>query len=315
MNILGCRVNEPLIASWEQRLVFEREPVFVTPAERRWLPAGSVVLTGAELRDNYAMAPLDLHDSYNLYAMQRQGLEVAFLTPAEFWDLSEEARQGVMALQAERGRGQIYTEGWLRKLGVTLATGQRDRFTLADGFRFALRHDFWWSLSPEERRRWLQHFVAEGRESCLSSRLRPDQWEQIDQRHGPQIRLLAGTFAPTSGPNCFATVLAAVTSSPNLAASIAGHWLHPVPMLRGLAERGFELSTMPGDPEALPAGAVVLLVDDERRPQHAFYCLGDGLALNKDAQSWFTPRQIRPVAEILRSWITQSLRAHVYIRR
>lgn len=315
MNVLGTRVSEATIAAWERRMVFEREPLFVMPELRRWLPTGTVILSSDELRDNYALAPLDLWDSYDLYRMDRRSLEVAFLTPSEFWELPEEVRQALMALQAERGRGQIYTEGWLRKVDARLVSAGRDRFALADGVRFALRHDAWWALDPAERRRWLLHFVSEGRNSCLSGEWTPEQWERIERLHGPQIPLLAGTFSPVSGPNCFATVLAAATRSPNLALSIAGHWLHPVPFLRGLAERGFELTSIHPEAEEMPEGAVILFADSEKWPQHAAYYLGDGLVLNKDAQGWFVPRQIRPLAELISDWTLEGVRAHIYVRR
>lgn len=151
---------------------------------------------------------------------------------------------------------------------------------MPDGPRLALRHDAWWTLTPDERRRWLLHFVSEERNSCLSGELPP-----------------------------------AATISPAAALSIAGHWLHPEPFLRGLAERGFELAPMDSDLTTLPSGAVILFVDGEARPQHAAYYLGEGLVLNKDAQGWFVPRQIRPVAELLADWLADSMRAHIYVRR
>ncbi|MFZ5814617.1 MAG: hypothetical protein ACOY93_04885 [Bacillota bacterium] len=313
MNILGCRITEAIIASWERRMVAEREPIFITAEERRWLPPGSLILTAAEFRENHVMAPLDLFDSYDLYRMNRQGLEVLFLTPAEIGELSEEARLALMALQLERGRGQIYPDGWLRKVGASLPFSGRDRFVNAAGGFFGLRWDAWWALSPEERRRWLLHFVSEGRNSCLSGDLSPDQWEWIDRLHGPQIRHLAGTFAPVSGPNCYAATLAAATRCVSRALSIAGHWLHPEPFLRGLAERGYAVSAYPADP-SMPAGSVLLFVDKLKRPQHAAYYLGEGLVLNKDAQSWFAPRQIRTLSELMEEWLGDGMRALVYVR-
>lgn len=315
MNVLGCRASDAILAAWEQRIVFEREPIFVTEAERRWLPAGSIILSAKEFADNFAMAPHDLWDSYRLYEMDRKGMEVALLTPAEFWELSEEARQELMALQAARGRGQIYPEAFLRKAEATLLSGARDRIATDDGTRFALRYDAWWALSPEERRRWLLHFVSENRNSCLSGQLSAEQWERIDRVHGPQIRLLAGTLSPVSGPNCFATALAAVTPNSTLGLSILGHWLHPEPFLRGLAERGFGPSNVPAEAESMAEGSVILFFDESKRLQHAAYYLGEGLVLNKDGQGWHIPRQIRPVAELLESWLADGMQAQTYSRR
>lgn len=314
MQVLGCRVSDAVIASWEMRLVLEREPIFVTPSASRWLPAGTIKLTGVELGQNFALAPLDLWDTYGFYTMDRKGLEVAFLTPAEFWELPEAGRQELMALQAERGRGQIYTDSWLRKLEISLPSAGRDRFAQPDGSRFALRHDAWWALTPAERRRWLHQFVSQDRISCLSGDLDEDGWARLTEQHGPQIRLLAGTFAPHSGPNCLGTVLAAATRSPHLALSIAGHWLHPEVFLRGLAERGYQATDLPAEADAMPAGAVINFVDESGRVQHAAYYLGDGLVLNKDAQSWFTPRQILRLPDFLHAWSEDGLAHQIYVR-
>ncbi len=282
-------------------MVFEREPVFLSSEEVGLLPTGAVILSAAEFAANSAMAPLDLYDSYDLYRMDRKGLSVAFLTPDEFERLSAAVRQELMAFQARRGRGQIYAS-------LPWAT-DRDRFTLDGGPRAALRHDVWWRLTMDERRAWLLQFVNEGRESCLSGTLREEQWS----RFGPVARALAGTFAPTSGPNCFGLALAAAAPSVVLARSIAGHWLHPEPFMRGLASRGYtERGDLSDDGSNLPPGAVITFVDDDGRPQHACFYLGDGLALNKDGQAWFIPRQIRPVGEVLENWRADGFMARVW---
>jgi len=301
VQVLGCHVSDSTLASWEQRLVFEREPIFVDDARAALLPTGAVVLDSREFGENYAMAPLDLWDSYDLYRMDRRGLSVAFLTPNEVAALPAAARQELMSLQASRGRGQIYDH--------LHGAGERDRFMVDAAPRYALRHDTWWAMTPAARRDWLQSFVSEGRKSCLSLAVSEEQWE----RFGPVARRLAGRFEAVSGPNCFATALAAVTESVALAESIAGHWLHPAPFLRGLSERGFaDGGPVGGDGSALPPGSVLLFVDDEGGLQHACYYLGDGLTLNKDGQGWFIPRQVRPVAEVLQSWRDDGFHPRVY---
>ncbi len=314
MNILGCNVSHSLLEAWGRRLVFEREPIFVTPEQQPLLPKGVVLLTREELRANHALAPLDLWDSYSLYQMAREGLEVAFLTPAEVAELPAEARQEIMISQDHRGRGQIYEWGWFDKLGIRLSPDGRDQFTTEDKIKIALRYDQWWALTSDQREQWLTLFVSRDRHPCLAQDLHPDQWERMERLHGPQIRALAGTFAPVSGPNCYAATLAAATPSVPPALSIAGHWLHPAPLLRGLAERGYAVSSLPATDDAMPPGAVLLFRDQEQRLQHASFYMGDGLVLNKDAQSWFSPRQVLPLKVHLGDWYSDGWTIEVWIR-
>ncbi|MDF2629554.1 MAG: hypothetical protein K0R39_3385 [Symbiobacteriaceae bacterium] len=109
----------------------------------------------------------------------------------------------------------------------------------------------------------------------------------------------------------FATALAAATPSVETAASIAALWLHPEPFLRGLAERGFIWHDWSG---GHAAGSVLVWVDGTGRPQHACYLLEGGLALNKDAQAWFRPRQVLPLTQVLKNWADEGFTLQQYIR-
>lgn len=194
---LNCRVTDDLLHNWEDRLVFRREPIFISPALRLLLPAHTLVLSPAEFRENQYYASLDHQDTYNLYTMDRGGLGVTFMSPAEIDHLQASARQQLMAFQLQRGRGQIYSPDWFESAGVACPT-ERDLVATETGPMYALRHDTWWSWSTTARRAWLERYITQGRQPCLSPSLPPHFW-----RRWPTARLLAGTFAPSSGPNCF----------------------------------------------------------------------------------------------------------------
>ena len=56
----------------------------------------------------------------------------------------------------------------------------------------------------------------------------------------------------------------------------------------------------PGKPEDL--GAVLLWRDHESVLQHAAVSLGDGLVFHKEAQTWWTPRQVVRLEDVFDRW-------------
>jgi hypothetical protein len=118
--------------------------------------------------------------------------------------------------------------------GVALLSPAELRSLPAD-VRTAL-HRLQWEIGRGQNYVWLARSIAADEPDCRSSRFSEADWAQITGRHGPSVRVLAGTFADRSGPNCFALALAAVTPSPAQALTIAGLWLHQAPFLRGPAE-------------------------------------------------------------------------------
>lgn len=321
-NLLGCSVPDSFWDAWSRRIVFEREPIYVCDQTRSLLPPGTVFYTRSEFAHDFASAPLDLRDAYGVYGVSREAVWVALLSPAEFRALSRQDRQTLLQAQWRWGRGQIYDEAFIKDvLRCEAPASQRTEpptalvepatFHTPDGVKVALHHDIWWALPPETRRRWLVRYVSEGRSPCISSTLDEDEWESLIDRHGPFIRRLAGTFAPRSGPNCFSTTLAAATRSPGLAASIASLWLHQEPFLLGLAERGRVAEPLK-DVEGVLPGSVLVWSDTDGKIHHACYALGNGLALNKDSQSWRSPRQILPLQAVLEDWKDTGLSVIVY---
>lgn len=290
MELLGCTITDGLLQTWGERLVFPREPILVTEPERGLLPSGTLRYTWDELRADHNSVPLDLWDSYVLYGVRREGTEVALVSPRELRLIPEQARATLRLRQWERGRGQFYKPE--SAPGVRVDT--------PDGPRNLLHHDTWVPLPWKDKRRILLDFAAQDNDPSI-----PYSGED------PIVRMLANTFVGRSGPNCFATVLAAVTPSLEMAASISELWLHPEPFLRGLTERGFSACAWSGEHEP---GTVLVWYDGKGRPQHTCYLLADGSALNKNAQAWFRPRQTLPIKRILAEWEDEGLSIRQFVR-
>lgn len=113
----------------------------------------------------------------------------------------------------------------------------------------------------------------------------------------PEARDLAGTFADGSGPNCFGTVMGAA-GVPD-AETV---WMQVAPFEQWLRDRG---AATPAPRRAARCvdnqpGTVLVWRDHDGDPVHAAVTLGEGWALNKPSQGWFTPRFVWPVAEVIR---------------
>ena len=115
--------------------------------------------------------------------------------------------------------------------------------------------------------------------------------EQASPGPLPQASTLAGQFPAGSGPNCFATVMAA-TGQP-----VARDWVQQEQFERWLAE-----ATSPVTGGSDDEGARVLLWHEHGQLAHAAVTIGGGWVLHKPSQSWSSPTMVWTAAELIRSW-------------
>jgi hypothetical protein len=116
-------------------------------------------------------------------------------------------------------------------------------------------------------------------------------WREARHRL-PGARVLAGTFAAGSGPNCFGTVMAA--------AGVPGaehKWMLQEPFEEWLHTHA---RPHPGPGRDREPGVVLLWRDRTGLASHAAVTIGDGHALSKPSQAWFTPRVVWTVRDTIR---------------
>lgn len=314
MVVLGCHVSRHLIDRWGVYLVADAAPYFLTDDARELLPAQQMVFTRQEFAANFVDAPLELRDSYAIYAVAQTATWVALITSQAFSALPRASRDQLNYHQWQLGRGQIYpiaiVRDVLQEWPTSLERAEKQTFATPEGDKLVLQHAFWWSLPSAARDRWLQWFVAHDREECLAAQLAPAMWTAIAGQMGPHLQALAGSFASHSGPNCLGTTLAALASD---LSGLADLWVHQAPFLRTLHQLRYEPQPLPDDLAAIPAGAVLAWQNAHQIVQHACCVIAPGLALNKDAQGWFAPRQILPVTRIVANWADADLTLHLYL--
>ncbi|GGJ33715.1 hypothetical protein [Deinococcus roseus] len=305
MNLLGISVPFCTLQRWKEIFVFPDEPLFFT----------ETLLDLARDLNPQPRTPrgnLNFADAYQTYHVGSQASHVACCPPDTI--RFHPHHDSIMQLQMELGRGQIYPlEAVLQVFGTLPAVLKPDLFETNTGPHVALRHDAWHALTAEDQERWLAAQIEQDREPCLSSALSEDLWKTIELHCGPQVRRLAGQFAAESGPNCLATALAPLLADEEKFLSIQNTWLHPEPFLTGLHEQGFLLTET--DLAAPQNFSVLVLLDQKGNLQHACLHLTRGLVLNKDAQGWFAPRQIRTLESVLKPWMQPGWTVHTYAQK
>lgn len=316
MDLLGCPVTGDLLAQWARHMVSPAAPFFLAEADRAFAPPDAVLLTRAELTDDYSDLPLEARDAYATYRVAPEATWVTLLTDALLDDLVPETRRALLRAQWRLGRGQIYDHGVARDLcgrsvaaRAALTTGT---FDMDAGDKVALQYRTWWALPEEVRRRWLCWFVAQECGDCGAAAPTEEQWAALDGRYRAVVRHLAGHFLSRSGPNCFSTTLAALAPDEAHADAIARLWLHQTPFLRALEAQGFrQIGRVEGVEECAP-GMVLLWQDEGGVAQHACFVAGWGWVLNKDAQGWFVPRQLISLQRVVENWRDDKLTILAY---
>lgn len=143
--------------------------------------------------------------------------------------------------------------------------------------------------------RWIEAGVA------------PSEHAQVDEatwararRILPGAQALAGTFPSAgSGPNCFATVVAAADDLGR-----ADEWMQTEDFDSWLDQRTTPWSGTARD----DSPGTVLVWTEHGKLAHAAITLGDGWALHKPSQSWSSPRLVWSVRRLVNSWRFPSTR-------
>jgi hypothetical protein len=305
MKFLGIPVSNKLFKTWSKTLVYPVAPFFMTEALKPRVT--SLHLTRSEFRNT--IQDSSFHDSYTTYAIGLEASWVALLGNEELQKFSEEVRLELLQLQTKLGRGQIYAFDDYKEF---LQEGEFEQaqtytFDFEGKMMLELNHNLWYGFSFETQKRWLEKFISEDRQNCLSSTLTKSEWRRIN-KHYPAVKHLVG-FSDRSGPNCFATTLAAVLDVVQ-AKSVSSLWLQSETFLHEIQGRGYQKTELEAN-NHLPEGSI-LIWQNGKGLQHTCFYLGDGWVINKNAQAWFAPRQILRLESVLEAW--QDFQICIYVK-
>lgn len=218
---------------------------------------------------------LEMQDTFLLYGTETLA-RVIGLNRHEFGALPADVRAALIRHQVASGRRLVPS---LRSVPSSWRASLRPD---GDGHRFV-----WWRETLERcGDDPVLQFVADDMLTSKHDQVHESTWDRAKVVL-PAARDLAGTFADSSGPNCFGTVMAAAG-----VANAADAWMLREPFEAWLAD-----ATHPGGVDAQP-GTVMLWRDRRGSVQHAAVTLGGGWALHKPSQGWMTPRKVLSVQEV-----------------
>ncbi|WP_215190366.1 hypothetical protein [Exiguobacterium sp. s6] len=234
-------------------------------------------------------AEFDIHPSYrdvrvaNAYTYWTIDREVSYVLhapPGWIETLPPEVRRELLAYQVTVGRGLVFpaTDMEIDSLATSIVT--------VDDVPYLILHQSAFQVMPDEMRRQLTFEYAKAWDEWTASSI-PDTCPD-------HVRRLANTFPVTSGSNCLAATLFAVTG----AEWIASQWVHPGTFLQTLGQAGY----MRTESELTERGDVLTFVDEAGRVQHATYCIGAGLFFNKNGQTLFNPWKLIQQHELFEAW-------------
>lgn len=278
---MGITVSRELHERWQRWLAPDLQPFFVESL-RGW-PKSMV-------RDR-SLSP-ELGDTYQSWRIDRS-LKILWLDEPTFLDMTRAQRTALIRTQIRHRRGAVPSVGrWSDVLDSATVRAQ------ADGRRFV-----WWpSLVGANPRAVLSRVVNAGPDGA-ETEARPSRHREVARATWdrcadvlPAAKRVAGSFQSAGRPNCFGTVFAAAGVSSEL------EWIDQPPFdawLDSACLRG-------GDDDT--AGTVLVWRNSTGAPVHAAVTIGDGWALEKASQDWWTPRAIRAVGDVIRTSRTRGQR-------
>ena len=258
-RILNIPIDAALLARWSGWLAPERQPFFLTVDEAK------AYGLAAEAHPDFTPEQRDTFQLWNVSAPL-----VARLDEAAFLALPATLRRELVEAQLRHKRGAVAQAGLWRDVVDTDEA-----------------HFVWWPSTLAGREALVfTRLLAEERLPCRHAEVPEAVWTEVAPLL-PRARELASTFASSSGPNCFGTVMAA--------AGVAGaeyQWMQREPFEMWLAA----CTVAGGDPSQ--PGGVLVWRDGDGLAQHAAISLGRGYALHKPSQGWDSPRQVLRLDEV-----------------
>lgn len=281
MKVLNIEVPDALLRHWQEWLAPDVQPFFLNEQEAAALPRMTTHHSTPVLRGTPPLVtkPHAIRDTFTVWKIDTYLLPV-WLNEEEFNSLPNRTRSQLVRAQAVHGRGAVPTvRRWSDLFGADRLRAQ------ADGHRFV-----WWpSLIAEHSQDVLRRVISEANAPSRHKEVSPQTWSNCSAIL-PRAKLLAGTFAAGSGPNCFGTVMAAAG-----VADADEMWMH-----NDTFDEWLDQATIRGGEYGSP-GTVLVWRSNLGKALHAAVTVGDGWVLEKSSQAWSSPRSVLSVAEVVKA--------------
>lgn len=259
-DVLGIAVADSLLAHWREWFSPQHQP-FRTDRLVKDAPLGRELVPSSEVRDTFHM----------------YGGNWIWLEESEFTSLPLELRRALLFHREALGRlSQLH-----------MSTRQ-----IVGSVRTDSRVVWWPSLLRAAGDGPVLRYVEEGVRPSCHQEVAATTWSAGHQVL-PGAADLAGTFAATSGPNCFGTVMAAAGTP-----GAESQWMLQEPFERWLMDNAVPVR---GTAYDHTPGVVFVWRDADGLAAHAAVTIGDGYALSKPSQAWCSPRLVWTVPDTIKA--------------
>lgn len=266
----------------DKDLFFIREEDFTVIKENL---TGALLFPRKEFFNHSSYQHVQMVSSYMYWTISADAAYVVVAEPRWLTELNDEVRNLLLQQQIELCGGLTIPLSKLQYSSLIpkefIVPQENDSFVI-------IRRAMWDALSFEVKVEMIS----------LTGQLY-DAWEGESIPAGLPNHLsnYANTFSDTSGANCLAAVLFAISTEPELEEWIIHEWVHPETFALQLQRSAFIRTA-----DKFKGGDVVVWVNEEDVIQHAAYCIDGTLFFNKSGQLFTNPWKIVDWVELEKDW-------------
>jgi hypothetical protein len=291
-------LNDATLNKFIERFVPDRSVYYFDDDQilRSLLKRGITVYTPKELLRSFPTFSLDYGSIYHIWDLSLSDTAfVARLNADEFSMLNLDFQRALLDYQVKCGRGHVYDERWFNDFDPP----NSNVVTVDANWFYLLTLEDWQQYSEEERKRWIVKWLKNWNENTGVETVLDEPVEVSKGVPYSLVKEYAGTFAPQSGPNCFAAAIAMAVGGEQCHALIS-QWLHQEPFFRLLKAQGYlKVTTMHERDFSLVEPADVLVwVTENQMAGHAAYAVTRDLVFEKHAQGWESPWHVLRIQDV-----------------
>ncbi|MGV3466769.1 MAG: hypothetical protein ACO1OT_15955 [Heyndrickxia sp.] len=297
-------VDEYTLECWEDLAVPDIDLFFFETMEqvRNHLPFVSLIIPRTEFNGHNSYQNIDINNSYQLWAVSKNGKYVCVASTQLIANLDGEKRTAILHIQKRLNRGLIYHWEFVQDvLNAVSGPNQKETLEILESYlihnegesHIAFQKKMW-SLLPSEFKRKLLRKVAE---SYMDIEENPSL---LDMKIPFSLEKYINRFPTMNGPNCFAATLAAATENSTVSEWVINQWVHPDTFLLGLEMRGYREVVCEID--HLEPSDIIAWKNEHSEIIHAAYYLGSDIFFNKNGQTFFNKWQVMRKETLVGIW-------------
>jgi hypothetical protein len=300
-------IPETTLEKWDDKYLPSYDLIYLED-DLIGLPEDILVMPLNELKANPSLYTIDVTTTFSPWNLEDSVKFVAVIPNDRFDSLGKDLEQRMLELQHDLCRDNLHEIKELNRFIDELDESERNRCIVTlEQMTFYVKGEAWVAF----RRNHWQKLPWEFRKKILVEMAESYNGEGIQQRMDANayaerafIQSYVDQFPSESGPNCFATALAAITENRISADWIIQQWIHSETFIMGIQQRGYEKINENTDWKQidLKADDIIVWVNKERLPIHASAALSEVDVFNKDGQTMFNPWLIRNFHELAGYW-------------